>query len=110
MLQIYNDTLLSRKEVVSPADLEVCHLEIIILDELEQAQKTNTFSFTSRILIKRHKRKEEDGMGKKSKGREANMIKLLNRQTWTCHLWLTAPCTKHVTQKGCDVLCPFLLL
>lgn len=47
MLQIHNDTLLNRKEVVSLAG-KWEELEIIILDELEQAQKTNTFSFTSR--------------------------------------------------------------
>lgn len=78
MLQIHNDTSLSHKEVVSLAG-KWEELEITMLDELEQSQKTNTFSFTSRILIKRHKRKEEDGMRKKSKGREANMIKLYNR-------------------------------
>ena len=75
MLQIYDDTLLSRKEVVSLAGKRE-HLEIIILDELEQAQKTNTFSFTSRILIKRHKRKEEDGMGEEEqrKGGEHDQV------------------------------------
>lgn len=75
MLQIYNDTLLSRKEVVSLAG-KWEDLEIIILDELEQAQKTNTFSFTSRILIKRHKRKEEDGVGEEEqrKGGEHDQV------------------------------------